>query len=142
MFLHHEKCAGSSLRRYLVQAAKKRGVGFFVPCYDGGGVYREDERCYAFDLSNATAASGGAPPALAATAGHFNWGVWDALPSSKHDPPPCLSLVRHPIDRAISLFYERVYQRDDHLGGRRLNDWSVSDFELSLIHISEPTRPY
>ena len=23
---------------------------------------------------------GGAPPALAATAGHFNWGVWDALP--------------------------------------------------------------
>ena len=132
VFLHHEKCAGSSLRRYLVRAAKKRGVGFFVPCYDGGGVYREDERCYAFDLSNATAASGGAPPALAATAGHFNWGVWDALPSSKHDPPPCLSLVRHPIDRAISLFYERVYQRDDHLGGRRLNDWSVSDFEWLL----------
>ena len=41
-------------------------------------------------------------------------------------------MVRHPVDRAISLFYERVYQRDDHLGGRRLNDWSVSDFEWLL----------
>jgi len=132
VFLHHEKCAGSSLRRYLVRAATKRGVGFFVPCYDGGGVYREDERGYAFDLSNATAAySGGAPADLAAVAGHFNWGVWETMPSTSMNPPPCLSLVRHPVDRAISLFYERVFQ-DDRLGGKRLNSYSLGDFEWLL----------
>jgi hypothetical protein len=131
VFLHHEKTAGSSLRRHVVAAAKRLGVGFFVPCYDGGGVYREDERCYAFDARNASAANGGAPSAVAAAAGHFEWGVWRELPAARADPPPCLTMVRHPVDRAVSLYYERVFQRDD-LGGVPLNDMAVEDFEWLL----------
>ena len=86
VFLHHEKCAGA---RSAAIWSGRRGVGFFVPCYDGGGVYREDERCYAL-LSNATGV--GRRARARGHAGHFNWGVWDALPSSKRGPPPCLSL--------------------------------------------------
>jgi len=73
VFLHHEKCAGSSIRRHVVRAAFELGAGFYAPCYDGGAAYREDERCYAFDLGNASALNGGPPSALAAVAGHFQY---------------------------------------------------------------------
>ena len=40
-------------------------------------------------------------------------------------------MVRHPVDRAISFYYERVYQRED-LGGVVLNDLALGDFEWLL----------
>ena len=82
------------------------------------------------EILHATA-SGGTREALAAVAGHFEWGAWGEMPSTDMDPPHCLTIVRHPVDRAISFFYERVYQRDD-VGGVRVNDWSLPDFKWLL----------
>ena len=101
VFLHHEKTAGSSLRRYIAQAARRVGAPFYVPCYDKHAVYHEDFRCYSFDVANASAANGGENRDLAAIAGHFQWGVWRSLESNRADPPPCFTMVRHPVDRAI-----------------------------------------
>ncbi|KAH8047724.1 hypothetical protein JL721_12138 [Aureococcus anophagefferens] len=105
LFLHHEKTAGSSLRRHVVDAARARGLAFYVPCYDAAGTYWEDYRCYAFDVANASAANGGPNAELAVLAGHFEWGVWDDLESyDAAAPPPCFTMVRHPVDRAVSLY--------------------------------------
>jgi len=132
LFLHHEKTAGSSLRRHVVDAARARGLAFYVPCYDAAGTYWEDYRCYAFDVANASAANGGPNAELAVLAGHFEWGVWDDLESyDAAAPPPCFTMVRHPVDRAVSLYYERVYQRDD-IGGARVNDLPLGEFEWLL----------
>ncbi|KAJ8612761.1 hypothetical protein CTAYLR_010395 [Chrysophaeum taylorii] len=127
VFLHNEKTAGSSLRRHIAASARRLGVAFYVPCYDADAVYHQDERCYAFDLENASLANGGDRAELAVVAGHFQWGVW-----GRADHPACFTMVRHPVDRAISLYYERVFQRDDDLGGRRLNDLQPDYFQWLL----------
>ena len=123
LFLHLEKTAGSTVRRDVVASAKRLGIPFFVPCYDADGIYREDIRCYAFDLRNASTLNGGARADLAVMAGHFQWSVTET--------PHCLTMVRHPVDRAISLYYERVYPRDD-IGGHRLNDLADEDLRFLL----------
>lgn len=46
IFLHHEKTAGSSLRRYIAQKSSNLGLGFYIPCYTADGVYHEDFSCY------------------------------------------------------------------------------------------------
>ncbi|KAH8051866.1 hypothetical protein JL721_11010 [Aureococcus anophagefferens] len=108
LFLHHED---ARLCRWAPSssAPAARGLAFYVPCYDAAGTYWEDYRCYAFD-----------------------WGVWDDLESyDAAAPPPCFTMVRHPVDRAVSLYYERVYQRDD-IGGARVNDLPLGEFEWLL----------
>lgn len=137
VFLHNEKTAGSTVRRDVVDAAKRIGAGFYVPCYDEDGVYREDQRCYGFDLSNTTENVS----KLAVVAGHFEWKVWDSLPSSNSvSERACFTTIRHPVDRAISLYYERVYQRDDDIGGQLMNDldpeylrWLLREFKGSAF---------
>ncbi|GMI21106.1 hypothetical protein TeGR_g3842 [Tetraparma gracilis] len=131
VFLHHEKTAGSSLRRYIVQKALEMEQGFYVPCYDKDGTYWEDMRCYSFDLKNASALNGGEKGDLGVVAGHFDWDVWGGLDSFDGDVPPCLVMVRHPVDRAVSLYYERLYPRED-FGGRKVNELEVEEWEWLL----------
>ena len=68
---------------------------------------------------------------ISIVAGHFSWDVWKNLPSyfnsvkpanttvatTEHvdssqflQPPPCLVIGRHPIDRMISYYYDRIYK--------------------------------
>lgn len=171
VFLHHEKTAGSSLRRYMAQTAKRLGLGFYLPCYDGDAVYWEDYRCYSFDLRNASAINGGEPHEVSVMGGHFDWNVWNnpfgdqvgslgvtldasgAISTASEEQqkqkqqrehlwplvdPACLIMVRHPVDRAISLYYERVFQRTDEVGGKMINEldldywkWILEEFKGS-----------
>ena len=132
VFLHHEKTAGSSLRNYIAKASLKAEVGFYVPCFDGEGVYHEDYRCYSFDLSNASSVNGGERVDLGVMAGHFQWGAWDEGGGvNDHVEPRCFVMIRHPVDRAISLYYERVYTHEQ-LGGRFLNNLTVEEWRFIL----------
>jgi hypothetical protein len=73
---------------------------------------------------------------ISVLAGHFSWGVWRQLPQFKrnlmatavdglrrgHDTPSCFIMGRHPVDRAISYYYQRCYQIEDCAGYQtRLN---------------------
>ncbi|GMH97826.1 hypothetical protein TrST_g7074 [Triparma strigata] len=128
IFLHHEKTAGSSLRRYIAQKSSDLGLGFYIPCYTADGVYHEDFSCYSFDLHNASKVNGGERDDLAVVAGHMQWDVWageDGMKSFSGRTPNCLVMLRHPVDRAISLFYERVFPRDDlDFGNTKINELS------------------
>ncbi|KAJ1455301.1 hypothetical protein M885DRAFT_617174 [Pelagophyceae sp. CCMP2097] len=127
VFLHHEKTAGTTLRDELVATARRAGLRYFVPCWSSAGGM-VNEMCYTFDVSNASAVNGGAPSDVEVVGGHFQWGVWDALPSSSQ--PRIFTMVRHPVERAISYYYERINQ-----GGlvgvrpRALNDVPAADLE-------------
>lgn len=138
VFLHNEKTAGSSLRRHIAASAKQRGAPFYVPCYDADAIYRQDERCYGFNLSNASVSNGGDKAGLAVIAGHFQWGVWqDLVAWDDKQPLACFTMVRHPVDRAISFYYERVFQRDDSLGGKRINDLDADYFRWLLTEFRD-----
>ncbi|GMI10521.1 hypothetical protein TrRE_jg12467 [Triparma retinervis] len=127
VFLHHEKTSGSTLRRHIAAAALSRGLPFYLPCYDGRAEYKEDYRCYSFDLSNATKENGGEREDLKVMGGHFQWGAW-----GDDAEPDCLVMMRHPVDRAVSLYYERVFSREDELGGRYLNDLTREEWRWIL----------
>ena len=50
-------------------------------------------------------------------------------------PPPCLVMGRHPIDRAISYYYQRCYQISDCIGyKRRINELKVSELKFIADH--------
>jgi hypothetical protein len=145
VFLHHEKCAGTSLRRHIARSALKVGASYYVPCFDpenasgplihlppfhaNGG---HPASCMSFDLApvNETARQ-----KLAVIAGHFQWGVWwegvespskkiftsSARVQEKSSAavlPPKLKMavtprvfvmLREPVERTISLYYERLF---------------------------------
>ncbi|GMI39597.1 hypothetical protein TrCOL_g5034 [Triparma columacea] len=127
VFLHHEKTSGSTLRSHIASTAHSISAPFYLPCYYGDGLYYEDYRCYSFDTSNATEENGGRRGELAVMGGHFQWGEWE-----DYQDPRCLVMVRDPVERAISLYYERVYTREDHLGGRMLNELTREEWRFIL----------
>ncbi len=102
---------------------------------------------------------------VSVVAGHFFWDVWKALPScepshaglttnetddvstvntskrgvdthaSTSCHASCLVIGRHPIDRAISYYYQRCYQLKSCIGYQRpINDLSVEQLEFVAIH--------
>jgi hypothetical protein len=138
VFLHHEKCAGTSLRRVLARSALQATGpnSFHVPCFDPAnasgplidlppGTHRAS--CMSFDLSPVPPQHRGQ---LAVVAGHFAWGVWhqglsdDPQPNGAQDyaphprllrrplpvavAPRVFVMLREPVARAVSLYYERV----------------------------------
>ena len=129
VFLHHEKTAGSSLRRYITRASKDNAHKFYVPCFDRDAIYHEDLRCYSFDLKNATEDNGGIVGELSVMGGHFPWNVW--LDNQPGSIPSCFVMMRQPIERAISLYYERVFPRED-FGETFINDWDLEDWKWLL----------
>ena len=185
VFLHLEKCAGTSLRRYIAQAALDRGIGFHVPCFDpndatgphitpwvhGPG---SPLTCMSFDASTVDPTQ---RPKLGILAGHFQWGVWRELQpqlwtsntgatvasrgvetTAKEGPeeddnvlfqaesesgghvqddeatsevvaPSCFMMLRDPVDRVISYYYERLYPSSGEIF---LNDLDIGTLEWFL----------
>ena len=162
VFLHLEKCAGTTLRQHLVDAAialeardgggpapRSAGPTFYVPCWDADGSGPHlDRRCLAFDAS---AVPRDRRARLAVLAGHFQWGVWRALPgwaepaaarravadggggdaaAARDDDDDdargvgCFVMLREPIERAISLYYERAYPHTE----RRINELPLDEW--------------
>ncbi|KAH8044144.1 hypothetical protein JL720_17199 [Aureococcus anophagefferens] len=119
---------GGGLVAAYASSAPQRRLAFYVPCYDAAGTYWEDYRCYAFDVANASAVTAGRAPARGAR----------GPPVGRLGRPRVLrrggaaALLHHgapPVDRAVSLYYERVYQRDDIGGG--VNDLPLGEFSGS-----------
>ena len=92
---------------------------------------------------------------ISIVAGHFFWEVWKTLPKCRnytweHDSkstdamkcrPSCFIMGRHPIDRAISYYYQRCYQLESCIGyQRRINDLSVE--EMTTIALYERQADY
>jgi hypothetical protein len=49
--------------------------------------------------------------------------------------PSCMVIGRHPVDRAISYYYQRCYQLESCIGyQRRINELSVEELEFVAIH--------
>lgn len=143
-FLHVEKTGGSSMRRYLAHAAARLQLDSLVPCHAGmhcletlrglRGLRGEAEA----RLRNASV-----------LAGHYPWGVWRDLPSwaarggegHAEAHPPCLVLTRHPVDRAISYYYQRCYQISDCPGfGRPLSSLSAQELSALVLYDRQGTE--
>lgn len=136
VFLHVEKTGGSSMRKYLWHAAGRLGLGSVVPCH--GGMHCLDSLTGLGALGLRVLAN------VSVVAGHYSWGVWQDLSSwgggrgrrspregdetaeegdegEGEDHPACLMMMRHPVDRAVSYYYQRCYMIADCPGfGRPL----------------------
>lgn len=127
VFLHMEKCAGTTVRALVDASARRWGLDAVIPCYS-------NMSCFVFDLPAHKPASLGPAERLPSTeaalffikrdlsqvsivAGHFQWGVWQTLPSCGAGAPAVdvdcavagFVMMRHPVERVVSQYYERVY---------------------------------
>ena len=176
VFLHHEKCAGTSLRRYIASAAAQLGLTMHVPCFDpfnasGPLVHlapgSHPASCMSFDLTPVRPRR--RRQELSVIAGHFQWGVWNepylhdeqvdeggkkvddvevlnaAFPPSMAAPPQAVAhvaprilvMLREPVGRTISFYYERIFPSWEGLGydgPRNMNDLALEDMNLLLAH--------
>lgn len=121
-----------------MESATKHGLSSFIPCHNG-------LHCITMDLRYAAIPSNYTMSNISLIAGHFSWGIWDQFPSyathttgqtADKTPPACFVMGRHPVERAISYYYQRCFQISDcRLGyGVRLNDLpaeNVRDFIIS-----------
>ena len=62
---------------------------------------------------------------LSVAAGHFQWGVWNQIAQARGAvvAPRVFLMLREPVDRAISLYYERLFPHT----GQTLRDMSEDD---------------
>lgn len=105
-----------------MEAAEASGQRYFIPCHNG-------IHCVTLSLQEANETS----PNLLSTAvtpvvtnytviaGHFFWDIWKLLPEfaanekrvdndvSYTSSPSCFVMGRHPVDRAISYYYQVLY---------------------------------
>eukprot|EP01034_Spumella_vulgaris_P021621 gene21621-27660_t len=142
VFLHIEKTGGTTMREFIIESAEALSLKSFVPCH--GGVH-----CVTLELPPADSLGN-----VSIVAGHFFWDVWKALPACRpgrfedgllsnakqntHDrscQTSPLVIGRHPVERAISYYYQRCYQLSTCIGyQRRINELSVADLEFIAIH--------
>lgn len=58
--------------------------------------------------------------------------------SAHRPPPPCFVMGRHPVDRAISYYYQRCYGVEGCIGhGRPINEIAVDELEAVAIYHRE-----
>lgn len=137
IFLHHEKTAGTSLRRYIVNSALEAKVKFHVPCFmpDKGTGPHIDlpsshiASCMSFNLEKHSVYD---KSQLSVIAGHFEWGVWNdrtTLFPFSVSTPRIFIMFRDPIKRAVSLYYERLFPIIDKM----INELSLVDLEYYLF---------
>lgn len=136
--------------RFITESADRERLQYYVPCH--GGV-----PCSALDLPLDVSGLRN----VSVVAGHFFWNVWDRLPSCKEPnqtvavevdregqagneststgcAPSCMVMGRHPVDRAISYYYQRCYGSEGCAGyRRRINDLSPEELEWITVHQRE-----
>lgn len=133
VFFHDRKTSGSTLREILVQTAKRCRLRYLVPCYH--------IPCTVYDFSfsqheqyGASASLQGALTSAAIVAGHFSYDLAPILLSGGKTFA-CVTMVREPLSRIISYYYERIYPA----WGRRnlsLADPALVRDKLSTFRIS------
>ena len=147
IFLHIEKTGGTTLRELITDAAEKRGLTSLVPCH--GGIH-----CTVLNIHDLFHyGQQDLLQEVAVVAGHFFWGVWRQLPhwaiasiTSPSSPdneavPHLLVMGRHPVDRAISYYYQRCYQVEHCRGYKRMINNLLPE-ELLEIGLNERHGQY
>jgi hypothetical protein len=122
IFLHLQKCGGTSVRRHLAITALKRQLPAFIPCWDDSGYNPHENLCYQFDLSRLAVEE---REQLAIVGMHHRSGfdIWRELPSARRFH--CFVMLRDPVDRAISLYYSRIMGPGDP----PMNSLTVAELE-------------
>lgn len=154
------------ISRFIYEAAEKRHLSAYIPCHadlpcqtfalpdhrekgSQGHARKYPDRPRATDLTN-----------LSVVAGHFGWATWRNLPqcspanasnvagarrsyygfSDLSCRPSCFAMARHPVQRAISFYYQRIFRAEDSIGFfRQLKHLSVEELtamienELSVL---------
>eukprot|EP01041_Mallomonas_annulata_P002467 gene2467-4787_t len=154
VFLHIDKTAGTTLREFIVESAETHGLNHFVPCH--GTVHcvtvtlnnnRNDHNHNhspepAADPDPITTPTLSSQPTsskdlhnVSVVAGHFFWDVWKDLPNFHGDDvPACFVMLRHPVVRAISYYYQRCYDSDTCITyGKMLNEISPQELEMFVV---------
>lgn len=133
--------------RALYQTARKLNLVPFIPCH--GGIHCvtlsiEDHRQQLVKPSEGLVYAD-----ISIVAGHFSWNVWQQLPeyvsatrnlehttNASIPTPPCFIMGRHPVDRAISYYYQRCFQISDCIGyNRKMNE--LTSHEMAHIVLYE-----
>ena len=136
IFYHLEKSGGSSIRRDLIQSSLIKNINFYLPCYDGDGVLDVSYlTCYQWDLKSHISKE--RAKGVAVTGGHWQWNVRYELPTPKNyiDDISCFTIQRHPIERILSFWYERVLPYRNQLeleGNGLLNEQDPGKVEFLL----------
>jgi hypothetical protein len=144
-----------------VESAHKLGMDYYIPCHSGLECITHSIDGISWIPSNYTMNN------ISIIAGHFSWGIWNELPLFKEDyrnedaleptlvpslanPPPCFLIGRHPVDRAISYYYQRCYIHRQCAEGyqRLLNSFDPSRIKSFVItnrlggtHTEDPDAP-
>ena len=135
-FLHIEKTAGTTLRELIVNASIALQLQYAVPCYD-------PLHCETFDLSNTWETSDRNKMIsieheinldlrnVSVVGGHFSWGEWKKLPtlSNYGEMPSCFIMVREPVDRIISFYYQRIYNST----GKHMRNFTADELNKVLV---------
>jgi len=167
VFLHVEKTAGTTLRELIVRAAGSRQLRSFVPCHGNPGSYVHCTVQSPTDVLRYRNGSNTLLRGVSVLAGHFSWGAWLLLPdwalarvgaptpvpvtekatappgdtphaaSEVADVPACLVMGRHPVERAISYYYQRCYGTPACPGYRKALNTLTAD---ALGHIIRTHR--
>lgn len=130
VFFHDRKTSGSTLREVLVQAARRLRLQYFVPCYAPASCTVYD---FSFNLQdNGSRTRAAALHNASIIAGHFSYDLAPILMSGGRTFT-CVTLVREPLGRIISYYYERIYPVWDRRNLSRANP-ALLRGKLSLFH--------
>ncbi len=140
-------CPQLTLCRFIIESADRLGLQYFVPCH--GSVH-----CVTLELPSFHSSEEELRLLrnVSVVAGHFFWEVWKGLPAflptviaplltgesqpqiSADRVPSCLVMGRHPVERAISYYYQRCYQLPNCIGfQRRINELSAAELEFVTL---------
>ncbi len=165
IFFHLEKCGGSSVRSILASSASRRRLHALIPCYTSPLAEEEEESAAATDSSsffsytynpsdkeclqfNLNQLSLSAQKKISVLAMHHvnGFNAWQDLPSVSNKQEAgaaemsfdCFVMLRHPIERAISLFSTRMRVISTRTGVElSLNSLSAADLTAIIGFQSE-----
>lgn len=124
VFLHVDKCGGTTIREVVARSGKKLGLNFFVPCYN-------DISCFTFDITENQELIN--TPIIS---GHFQWDIWKKLHQCKNFncQPRCLVVGRSPIDRVLSYYHQRFFKEwQSNYFNKSFNELNVDDWRRLIV---------
>eukprot|EP00611_Tribonema_gayanum_P013161 TRINITY_DN2395_c3_g2_i2.p1 TRINITY_DN2395_c3_g2~~TRINITY_DN2395_c3_g2_i2.p1 ORF type:complete len:397 (+),score=169.24 TRINITY_DN2395_c3_g2_i2:122-1192(+) len=147
VFLHLDKCGGSSIRKLVMQGALLSGLTYFGPCFDGYQYNPTPKSCLRFDLATVPEEQRAQLEVIALHPRH-GWGAWRELPAVATEADvSCFFMVRHPVERVISYYYDRVATtlsepRLNALSPAALRDVMLTTYGTSAAKLDDGTPPF
>jgi hypothetical protein len=168
VFLHLEKCAGTSLKAHIADKAATLGLRSYIPCHHdlpcevfhfppieaervkaGHNWYSEYRTRHEWSEGPIPMVSGGGEidsetgkdealvhtrkrggPVPQVIGGHFEWGADAWGHGRREEDIRCFVMLREPLSRAISFYYERVFPDSKKAFG----ELSVEELEWYMVN--------